>query len=334
MAKVCVIIPFFQREPGILRRTLASVSGQRLPPGLDVDVIVVDDGSPVPAAAEADGIAFPPPLRLTIITQPNGGVAAARNTGLTHVHEATDYIAFLDSDDAWHEEHLARGVGALERGNDFYFCDNRREGHHDSYFAASPLLVEYLEGSPQPAAHATHVEIARDKLLTLVLREFVAQLSTVIYRSGIASGLTFDTTFRKSGEDILFLMRLISKAERLCFSPTMVVGCGRGINLYFDNLGWDTPDHLAQVISNLRVHRTVASEVLLAPADAAWNKRHIASLRRNIAFLSLRQFARDRGRCPAELTELAREDRWFPAWFPAYAVQVAVGRAVGVYRPR
>ena len=45
-----VVIPYFQREPGILRRALASVLRQR---GVEqVAVVVVDDASPVPASAE------------------------------------------------------------------------------------------------------------------------------------------------------------------------------------------------------------------------------------------------------------------------------------------
>ncbi|MBN9055714.1 MAG: glycosyltransferase, partial [Rhizobiales bacterium] len=45
MAKLTVIIPFYQKEPGILRRALTSVFAQGFN---DFDVIVVDDESPWP----------------------------------------------------------------------------------------------------------------------------------------------------------------------------------------------------------------------------------------------------------------------------------------------
>jgi succinoglycan biosynthesis protein ExoW len=113
MINVAVIIPFFQRQPGILRRALLSILQQRLPPGIAVKVCVVDDGSPISAQSEAEGLEFAPPFHLTIVPQPNAGVAAARNRGLGTVDVDTTYIAFLDSDDMWHEGHLHQGVGAL-----------------------------------------------------------------------------------------------------------------------------------------------------------------------------------------------------------------------------
>jgi succinoglycan biosynthesis protein ExoW len=43
---LAVIIPYYQRDPGILRRALDSVRGQDLPAALKVHVYLVDDGSP------------------------------------------------------------------------------------------------------------------------------------------------------------------------------------------------------------------------------------------------------------------------------------------------
>ena len=52
---ITVVIPYFQREPGILARALASIAAQQACP-LSVHVIVVDDASPVPADAEIAGM--------------------------------------------------------------------------------------------------------------------------------------------------------------------------------------------------------------------------------------------------------------------------------------
>ncbi len=72
-----------------------------------MEVIVVDDGS-------TDGTAdvartFGDEVR--VLSQPNSGVAAARNAGIAAAHG--QYIAFLDADDIWMPGKLARQVGAF-----------------------------------------------------------------------------------------------------------------------------------------------------------------------------------------------------------------------------
>jgi succinoglycan biosynthesis protein ExoW len=48
---ICVVIPYFQRQSGVLRKALLSVAAQQ---GCthQVQVLVVDDASPVPAEGE------------------------------------------------------------------------------------------------------------------------------------------------------------------------------------------------------------------------------------------------------------------------------------------
>jgi len=327
---VSVIIPYYQREHGILRRALQSVLRQKPGAGTVVDVIVVDDGSPIPVQPEVDGLVFAPPFHLTVISQSNEGVASARNTGLISVNATTKYIAFLDSDDSWHEGHLGQGIMALEQGFDFYFCDNGRDGHHESYFTnctllKAPIAKYFREGGIVP--------LTRDEISTSILREFPTQASTVIYRRNVAPTLLFDTSFTCSGEDIVFFMQLVDKAETFCFSPEIGVDCGMGVNLYFGNLSWDSPGHLAQVFTNLRAHSVIKSKIALSRANDIWNDWHINVLKRNIAFLSLRHFLKTRGKWPVELRAFAHDVKNFFLWFPASLLQVGVGRALGVYHP-
>ena len=129
--KLAVIIPYFQQESGILLRALASVGRQRIPDGWVVEAIVVDDGSPCSADRETRNLRFDGSLRLRVITQENGGVAAARNRALDAAAKDTALIAFLDSDDIWPETHLERAIGALNSGYDFCFTDTRRIGHYE-----------------------------------------------------------------------------------------------------------------------------------------------------------------------------------------------------------
>jgi glycosyltransferase involved in cell wall biosynthesis len=74
----------------------------------EVDVLVVDDGSTdeTPDVLQRYG------GRIRVVRQENGGRSAARNTAVREARGA--YLSFLDSDDRWLPEKLARQVPALE----------------------------------------------------------------------------------------------------------------------------------------------------------------------------------------------------------------------------
>jgi hypothetical protein len=86
-----LIIPVYGR-PKVLDRALRSVESQT---ALPEEIIVVDDGSPVPSVIEPD-LARRLNVRL-VRHETNRGPAAARNTGLRAAQ--TDWVTFLDSDD-------------------------------------------------------------------------------------------------------------------------------------------------------------------------------------------------------------------------------------------
>ena len=88
---ISVVVPTFRR-PAVLQRTLAALLAVEEGSG-PFEVIVVDDGSgdETPRVVEATADA-----RLRFFTQPNRGVAAARNLGVRHA--AGDLIVFIDDD--------------------------------------------------------------------------------------------------------------------------------------------------------------------------------------------------------------------------------------------
>mgnify|MGYP002737498535 CR=1 FL=1 len=102
---VSVIIPTFNRA-ATLKRTIDSALAQSYRP---LEVIVVDDGSTDGTEAVIRSYGD----RIHGIIQPNGGPSAARNTG---AEAATgEWLAFLDSDDVWKPEKIARQVNLVNR---------------------------------------------------------------------------------------------------------------------------------------------------------------------------------------------------------------------------
>jgi peptidoglycan/xylan/chitin deacetylase (PgdA/CDA1 family) len=104
--KVSVIIPAYNAEETIAE-TLESVLAQTYP---HWEAIVVDDGSIDETAAIARRFADKD-TRIRVISQPNGGEAAARNTGIRHANH--DWLLFLDADDLILPEYLERMTSVL-----------------------------------------------------------------------------------------------------------------------------------------------------------------------------------------------------------------------------
>lgn len=98
MPKFSVVIPLYNKEKFVLD-TVNSVLSQTLK---DFEVIVVDDCSTDAGVSIVKGI---DDERLQVISLPfNSGVAAARNHGVEL--SRSPWVAFLDADDVWFENHL------------------------------------------------------------------------------------------------------------------------------------------------------------------------------------------------------------------------------------
>ncbi len=105
MARVSVIIPVYNGAATI-SRALASVFAQTFPA---FEIVVVDDGSTddTPAVLASYGD------RIHVVTQSNRGPSAARNAGIRA--SQGEYVAFIDDDDEWMPEKLARCAAVLDQ---------------------------------------------------------------------------------------------------------------------------------------------------------------------------------------------------------------------------
>ncbi|OIR07146.1 putative glycosyl transferase [mine drainage metagenome] len=256
---LAVVIPFYQREAGILLRAVNSVLRQEgiAPPSL----IIVDDGSPVPAEAELATLNEGSRQRISIIAQQNGGPGAARNAALAALTDDFRYVAFLDSDDEWSDDHLANALCALRAGHDAYFADHTQLGQNIGAFSRG--------GRIRPAEHpaiATNGQLHayQGDMLDQIVCGNVIGTSTVVYDRLRFPELRFRPEFRNAGEDYLFWMDLARGRARFVFSEKIEARYGRGVNVYSGAI-WGTEEHLLRLINELRYRKRSLQAYELSP---------------------------------------------------------------------
>lgn len=109
--QVSVVVATYNRR-SLLIELLRALARQTLAPDR-FEVIVVDDGSRPPARPDVDALEVP--YRLTLIEQPNQGVAVARHSGI--VRARGEVIVVVDDDMRPLPDLLARHLEAHARGN-------------------------------------------------------------------------------------------------------------------------------------------------------------------------------------------------------------------------
>ena len=109
---VSVVIPTYNRWP-MIAEAVQSVLAQTFNA---FELIVVDDGSTDSTARLLTSC----DSRLKVFSQPQAGVAAARNAGVAM--SQGKYISFLDSDDLWAPAKLAIQTDFMERNSEVHIC--------------------------------------------------------------------------------------------------------------------------------------------------------------------------------------------------------------------
>ena len=103
MPQISVIVPVYKVE-AFLHRCVDSILCQSFS---DFELILVDDGSPDSCGEICESYAAKD-NRIHVIHQKNGGLSAARNTGIDWVmaNSSSHWLAFVDSDDWIHPDFL------------------------------------------------------------------------------------------------------------------------------------------------------------------------------------------------------------------------------------
>ncbi len=182
--QVTAIIPVRDRA-ALVARAIDSVLRQTHP---SFELVVVDDGSrdATPAVLSSYG------SRLRRVRLPPSGRSAARNAGIAQARGA--WLAFLDSDDAWVPEKLARQA-AFHAANP------------DVAMSAHGLEIVTPDGHAEPAPPRTRAERLGESFLGLA-DHFAFVLSAVMVRADAARTVGgFDPEFDGT-EDLDFALRV------------------------------------------------------------------------------------------------------------------------------
>ena len=154
-APVAIVVPCYN-QAHLLGEALRSCLDQDPPAA---EIIVVDDGSPDDVAGAVAALGDSTSIRL--VRRPNGGLSAARNTGLDA--SRSPFLVFLDADDRLCPAALAAGLACLAEHPSaaFAFGGYRNmdvEGHYWPKPAVPrPGLTTYLDllGGNVVGMHAT-----------------------------------------------------------------------------------------------------------------------------------------------------------------------------------
>lgn len=322
--KMAVIIPYFQREAGLLRQCVQSVLETR--GSVQVRVVVVDDGSPLPAEREIGDLEGDGAVR--IIQQANAGPAAARNTGLDHV-TGIPFVTFLDSDDQWTGPFLQDAVQALEQGYDLFVGDSRRNGVADTRFQWGRSAADNIQPGkhrPVDVDHAIY-EFVGDFFDLLVRRSNIVSANTMAYRYDRFPEVRFPESLIQ-GEDRLFKLRLGQRVERVAFSPHVYAEEGEGVNI-FDKSGWNTEGYLGLTSNYIALARMVLQEIPLNARQRAFVRRQLGKSRRAFVAGVLHQLRHRRGMDWQGVASTLRSDPGSAALFMPNALRLLAGHFVG-----
>lgn len=158
-----IVIPSYNVAPYIEAAILSALDQTFT----DLEVIVVNDGSTDQTAAIIERVAAErADPRLRIIHRANGGLAAARNTGI----EAAlgEFIGFLDSDDIWHPTKAAKHIDRMRA---------------DPAIGISFSHSQYIAESGVPTGGILFAKKTKPSLHDMIRRNHVGNGSTPIVRS-------------------------------------------------------------------------------------------------------------------------------------------------------
>lgn len=247
--RVTVIIPVFNRAERV-SKAIHSIASQTFE---DWELIVVDDGSSIPVSEELFSDMPDGKFRL-VRHEKNLGASAARNTGILAARGA--YVSFLDSDDEWHPEKLARQIALVESDSDPL-----------SVFCVTQTLVMGT-GRRHIRPHRT-IRSGENWGEFLYVEDGFAQTNSFLLSTELARRVLFSPTVRKHGDHLFFLRAgALGGRYRLVEEP---------LNIWYHDT---RPDRISMLpdLRHSRQFLAEAGDLLTEKARTAFQIRYLGPL--------------------------------------------------------
>ena len=198
---ISVIIPTYNAA-AFIEQALDSVLAQSY---RQFEVLVVNDGSTDNTETIIKNYSD---TRIRLISQDNGGLSNARNTGIRSARG--DYLAFLDADDYWMPEKLNKQIELLKHHPEIGFCSThtRVETPEGVFLNVWPC--------PEISISTLHTIFAQNATIT-------GSGSSVMVKKELQIQAGFFDESLTSLEDIDMWMRYAAIAEYSCLSETLTV---------------------------------------------------------------------------------------------------------------
>ncbi len=228
--RLSIIVPVYNVEKWLVR-CLDSLYNQGLSEE-EFEVIVVNDGSPDNSLRIANEYALNH-TNMHIITRENGGLSAARNTGLDHV--TGNYVWFVDSDDFIEPNSIQNLLCFAEENKLDVLCYNLQRFYEDGHKWVFDNDEVNL-GKIYSGEEFVSVQHMPDAAWAAIYRYQFLKQSNLRFYEGILH------------EDIEFTSRTYYMAKRICYK-------NRAIYNYFQRKGsiMKSNQREKRVISYLRI---------------------------------------------------------------------------------
>ncbi len=220
---ISVVIPVYNTEKYV-EKCVESVKNQTYK---NVEIILVDDGSPDGSPALLDRIARENE-NIKVVHKKNGGLSSARNAGMEVM--TGEYVLFLDSDDTLTEKTLETLFDAMQKEN------------AQSAFSTKYYEVAEIGGDKKLQIHfASDIRFdnSREFALEMLIKKSRAWRATaVLYKTDVIRENKIIFPVGATSEDFAFNIKFYTYAEKiaLCEEPTLIYFRRNGsITKSFDN---------------------------------------------------------------------------------------------------